>query len=77
MGLAKLLALFMILLLLGSAFAGLIINFIQWIYLQIGNFTCKIRKKFYGYISVLKIEQELLYPLTDYGRKDIPVIKLE
>jgi len=29
MGLAKLLALFMILLLLGSAFAGLIINFIQ------------------------------------------------
>jgi len=29
MGLAKLLALFMILLLLGSAFAGFIINFIQ------------------------------------------------
>jgi len=29
MGLAKLLALFMILLLLGSAFAGLVINFIQ------------------------------------------------
>ena len=29
MGLAKLLALFMILLLLGSTFAGLIINFIQ------------------------------------------------
>jgi len=29
MGLAKLLALFMILLLLGSAFSGLIINFIQ------------------------------------------------
>ena len=29
MGLAKLLALFMILLLLGSAFAGLIINLIQ------------------------------------------------
>jgi len=29
MGLAKLLALFMILLLLGSAFAGFVINFIQ------------------------------------------------
>ena len=31
MVLAKLLALFMILLLLGSAFAGFVINFIQWI----------------------------------------------
>ena len=77
MGLAKLLALFMILLLLGSTFAGMIINFIKLIYIQIGNFIRKIREKFYRYISVLKIKQDLLYPLKDGRRKDILVIKLE
>ena len=48
MGLAKLIALLMVLLLLGSTFAGLIVYFIKWIQPTIRDFIVNTNKNFMG-----------------------------
>ena len=57
MGLAKLIALLMVLLLLGSTFAGLVVYFIKWVHVKIEIFISKDDEKIYGQINILWIKQ--------------------
>jgi len=50
MGLAKLVSLLMVLLLVGSSFLGLFIYFIKWNHILIGNFSSKMKIKFFARI---------------------------
>ena len=77
MGLAKLLALLMIFLLLGSSFVGLIIYFIKWIQLRIGNFFKLDQNKILWVHICTKELTGIAITINKWWKKRYPEYKLK